>query len=107
MSGIGALRHRLTHQTAVDVPDGAGGVSRTFLAVDVLWGAIETAAMDYGVAEERPRALSEVRVTVRAPNTIAAGDRLVHAGRVFHVESLADADGRGRFHLVRCREEQT
>lgn len=107
MSTIGALRHRITHHAPVDVEDGAGGVIRTFIAVDVLWGAIERLSTDYGVSEERARAASLVRVTVRAPNTIATGDRLVHAGRAFLVEQVADADGRGRFLHVRCREEQT
>lgn len=107
MSAIGALRHRLSHQTAVDLPDGAGGVTRTFLAVDVLWGAIETVSTDYGIAAERTRASHLVRITVRAPNTVAPGDRLVHAGRIFHVEQVSDADGRGRRARIRCREEQT
>lgn len=106
MSGIGPLRHRLTHQTALDVPDGAGGITRAFVAVDVLWGAIESVSADFGVGEERSRAAGQVRITVRAPHTIAPGDRMLHAGRTFHVEHLADADGRGRFHRIRCREEQ-
>lgn len=106
MSGIGALRHRLTHQTYVDLPDGAGGVARTFLAVDVLWGAIESISTDYGLAGERARASTLARITVRAPNTVAPGDRLVHAGRIFHVEAVSDADGRGRLSRIRCREEQ-
>lgn len=107
MSGIGALRHRLTHQTPVDQPDGAGGVARAFLAVDVLWGAIESASADFGIGEERARASGLFRITVRAPNTVATGDRLVHAGRIFHVEQVTDPDGRGRLSRIRCREEQT
>lgn len=107
MSTIGPLRHRLTHQTAVDLPDGAGGIARTFLSVDVLWAAIELLSADYGIAAERAQASQLVRITVRAPNTVAPGDRLLHGARVFHVEHVADADGRGRFHRIRCREEQT
>lgn len=106
MTGIGALRHRLTHQTPLEVPDGAGGISRSFISVDVLWGAVEEVSTAYGLGEDRPRAARVLRVTVRAPNTIAAGDRLIHAGRVLAVESIADADGRGRFHRIRCSEEQ-
>jgi len=107
VSGIGALRHRLTHQTSVDLPDGAGGIARTFLTVDVLWGAIESLSADYAIAEERPRASALVRITVRAPHTVAPGDRLVHAGRIFHVEHISDPDGRGQYSRIRCREEQT
>ena len=107
MTGPGALRHRLAHQTAVDLPDGAGGIARTFLTVDMLWGAVEPLSAEFGIAEERPRASQLVRVTVRAPHTVAPGDRLLHAGRVLHVEAITDADGRGRLNRIRCREEQT
>lgn len=106
MSTVASLRHRLTHQTCVDLPDGAGGIARTFLAVDQLWGALETLSTEFGLGEERPRAAHGVRITVRAPNTIAPGDRLLLGARVFHVEAVTDADGRGRFSRCRCREEQ-
>lgn len=106
MSAVAALRQRLTHQTPVDVPDGAGGVARTFITVDLLWGAVETLSTEFGLGEERPRAAQSVRVTVRAPNTIASGDRLLSGARLFHVEAVSDPDGRGRFTRCHCREEQ-
>lgn len=106
MSGIGALRHRLAHHTPVDLSDGAGGITRTFVVVDLLWGAIESVSADFGLAEDRPRASGLFRITVRAPNTVSTGDRLVHAGRIFHVEQVSDPDGRGRLSRIRCREEQ-
>ncbi|MFG1478610.1 head-tail adaptor protein [Xanthobacter sp. V4C-4] len=103
---MASLRHRLTHQTYVDLPDGAGGVARHFLSVDQLWGAIESLSREFGLGEERPRAVQLVRITVRAPNTLAPGDRLLLGARVFHVEAVDDAEGRGRFTRCRCREEQ-
>ncbi|WP_454915807.1 head-tail adaptor protein [Xanthobacter sediminis] len=106
MSTVATLRHRLTHQTYVDLPDGAGGIARSFLAVDQLWGALESVSTEFGIGEERPRAAQVVRITVRAPNTIAPGDRLLLGARVFHVEAVSDPDGRGRFSRCRCREEQ-
>ena len=45
MSALGQMRHRLVHETPVETPDGQGGVSRAFLAVDALWGAIETLSL--------------------------------------------------------------
>lgn len=106
MSIVGGLRHRLAHQTYVDLPDGAGGVSRTFLTVDQLWGRIEPVSENFGIAQERAEARHLLRITVRAPNTLQPGDRLVAGARVFHVEGVSDPDGRGRFSLCRCREEQ-
>ncbi|MDQ0506549.1 head-tail adaptor protein [Xanthobacter agilis] len=106
MSAIAALRQRLTHQTCVDLADGAGGTSHAFLSVEQMWGAVETVATEFGVSEERPRAAHGVRITVRAPHTIAPGDRLLLGARVFQVEAVTDADGRGRFSRCHCREEQ-
>lgn len=103
---IGALRHRIDHQTAVDVPDALGGVTRTFVTVDRLWGSIETVAAAGTLADERRFGLANVRVTVRAPNTIAAGDLLLAGARRLGVEATSDPDGRSRFTLVHCREEQ-
>lgn len=106
MSVAGGLRHRLAHQTSVDLPDGAGGIARTFLTVDQLWGAIEPQSETFGIADERAEARHLLRITVRAPNTLQPGDRLVLGARIFHVEAVNDPDGRGRFSRCRCREEQ-
>ena len=106
-ASIGALRHRIDHQTAVETPDELGGVTRTFVTVDRLWGGIETLTAAGTLLEERRFGLATVRVTVRAPNTISAGDLLVAGPRRLAVEATSDPDGRGRFTLVHCREEQT
>ncbi len=103
---LGTLRRRLVHQTLVDVPDGAGGVVRHFVEVDRLWGRLDAASAEYGIAEERARASHLWRITVRAPTAIAPGDRLLMSGRVFHVEAVGELDGWGRFARCRCREEQ-
>lgn len=103
---IGALRHRIDHQTAVEAPDAMGGVARTFITVDRLWGSIETHAASGALMEERRFGLATVRVTVRAPNTIAAGDLLLAGARRLAVEATSDPDGRSRFTWVHCREEQ-
>lgn len=106
MSAVAALRQRLTHQTYVDVPDGAGGVTRTFVAIGQVWGAVETLSSDFAVSEEQARAGHAVRVTLRQPHAVTVGDRLLLGARLLHVEAVSDADGRGRFARCRCREEQ-
>ena len=108
MSGrslIGAMRHRLVHETPVEAPDGMGGVVRVFLAVDALWGAIETSAAPT-VSADRPVAALTHRITVRAPAIIEPGDRLRLGERLFLIEALHDPDGSGRRLVCRCREER-
>lgn len=105
MSGVGALRHRFTHQTAVALPDGVGGIASVYLTLDQLWGALETVSTEPAASEDSRLAVLLHRVTVRAPNTVAPGDRLLLRNRVFAVEAVHDPDGRGRFSRCRCREE--
>ncbi|TCT07627.1 head-tail adaptor protein [Aquabacter spiritensis] len=102
-----ALRHPLQHQTAVTLPDGMGGLERTWLTVDRLWGEMTPLSADPGPAQERPIATLGWRVSVRAPNTLAPGDRLVLGTRIFLVQAVTDPDGRGRISRCRCLEEQT
>jgi len=104
VSAIGELRHRLVHETPVEVADGAGGVRRSFLTVDALWGAIETTAAPEEIAD-RPGAVLTHTISLRAPATLAPGDRLRLGARVFTVETVSDPDGRGRRLVCRCREE--
>lgn len=104
MSAISALRHRLVHETPVEVPDGLGGVTVSFISVDALWGAVETRATPAEIAD-RPGAVLSHAVTVRAPATVQPGDRLRLGARRFLVEAVSDPDGRGRRLLCDCREE--
>ncbi|MBB3769805.1 head-tail adaptor [Angulomicrobium tetraedrale] len=104
MSAIGQMRHRLVHETPVEMPDGAGGVTRSFLAVDALWGAIETSASPTEIAD-RPGAVLTHTVTLRAPATVQPGDRLRLGARHFLVDAVSDPEGRGRRLVCDCREE--
>ncbi|GLK69902.1 head-tail adaptor protein [Ancylobacter dichloromethanicus] len=104
MSAIGALRHRLVQETPVTTPDGLGGASVSFIAVDALWGAVETRGTPAEIAD-RPGALLAHTVTVRAPATVQPGDRLRCGARRFLVEAVSDPDGRGRYLVCDCREE--
>lgn len=106
MTAVGALRHRFTHQTSVTLPDGVGGLAAIYLTLDQLWGALETLSTEPAASEDSRLALLVHRVTLRAPNTVAPGDRLLLRNRVFAVEAVHDPDGRGRFTRCRCREEQ-
>lgn len=102
---LGALRHRVTHETPVEIPDGSGGVTRTFLAVDVLWAAIQTDAVPAEMAD-RPGVVLTHRVTVRAPAIITEGDRFRLGARLLLIETVSDPDNRGRFLVCQCREER-
>lgn len=104
MSAIGSMRHRLVHETPVEIPDGLGGVTRSFIAVDVLWGGVETTAAPAEIADRAGAVLAH-SITVRAPATVQPGDRLRLGVRRFLVEAVSDPEGRGRRLVCDCREE--
>lgn len=104
MSALGNRRHRLVLETPIEVADGMGGVTRSFLAVDVLWAAIETSGAPE-VTADRPGAVLAHRISVRAPAAIAPGDRFRLGARILAIDAVSDPDNRGRELLCLCREE--
>lgn len=104
MSGASELRHRLTHETPVDTPDGLGGSRRVFVAVAVLWAAMRSEAAPAEIAD-RPGAVLTHTVTLRGGAEVQPGDRLRLGARLFAVEAVHDPDNRGRWLLCQCREE--
>nr|WP_281502894.1 phage head closure protein [Ancylobacter crimeensis] len=101
------MRQRFVHETAVETADGMGGVVRSFIPVDALWGAIESSASrsDLDAVADRPVAVLTHRVTLRGRSEVAPGDRLRLGARRLVVGAVHDPDGRGRIVECLCTEE--
>ncbi|MBZ8135509.1 phage head closure protein [Afifella sp. IM 167] len=102
----GRLRHRLTWERPVAVPDGAGGESVTFEEAGAFWAEIRpVAAHDKRLGEGR---VSEVthRVFLRAGLSVASGDRLTKGARRFRVLTAHDPEEAGRYTELFVKEER-
>ncbi|SET83453.1 head-tail adaptor protein [Oceanicella actignis] len=104
------LNRRLTLEEEVRAPDGAGGWTRAWRELGVLWAAVRARAGRE--LDEGGRALSRVshRILVRAAPMGSAArpradQRLREDGRVFRIRAVTEADARGRYLLCWADEE--
>lgn len=102
----GRLRHRLVLEAPGEMPDGGGGLTRTWTPVATLWAAIKPETPGADVIAEQPAGTVRQRVTVRAHPDIAAQRRFRLGARLLLIDAVTDPDGRGRFFVCRCRETQ-
>lgn len=102
---IGDLRHLLSLETETRADDGCGGFTSAWSAVASVWGAIETVAGREEPVADRTLAHVTHRITIRHRAAVLPAQRFVHAGRVFLIEGVRDADDRQRFLACDCIEE--
>ena len=92
------LNRRLVLEAPEDVPDGAGGVTRSWQVLGQIWAKLEPRTGRAVDAAAGSLARMPYRITVRAapagsPARPAPGQRLRAGARVFHVQAVADESG--------------
>lgn len=102
---IGLLRRRIAVEAAVDVPDGAGGFTRTWTAAASVFGAVRPLRLRDGGADGRPVGVVTHEITIRR-RTLTGAMRLVADGVRYRVVAVEDADPARRFVTCLCEEEQ-
>lgn len=92
---------RLTHQFVlegpVDLPDGGGGMSRSWSTLGTLWGALDSRSAGERVAGGREIATLTHRITIRSapmgsPQRPTEAQRLRRGDRIFAIRGVAEAD---------------
>lgn len=100
----GRLSVRLVLERPVEVPDGQGGVTRSFSALASLWACIEPVVAK---ADEAAGALPVTvthRIWLRWRDDLAGGMRLRKGARLFVIRAFRDPDEAGRYALCDCEE---
>jgi SPP1 family predicted phage head-tail adaptor len=93
---IGRLRQRLTLEAPAEVDDGAGGVSRSFVALATVWAAvIPTAAVEIAEADRVSQRVTH-RITLRWRAGVTAAMRFTKGARVWRIMAATDPDGTRR-----------
>jgi SPP1 family predicted phage head-tail adaptor len=100
----GQFSARLIREASVDVPDGQGGVSRSFDALDRLWARIEPVTATVAPHEAGERAVVTHRLWTGWRTDIEAGQRLRLGARVFLIRLVRDPDETRRFLVCDCEE---
>jgi SPP1 family predicted phage head-tail adaptor len=95
-TSIGARGRRFVLEMPHEVPDGFGGVVRSFTPGPQLWGALEMLSGAERVRADRPEQAVTHRVTLRYRPGITGAMRLVSGLRRFAIRAASDPDGRRR-----------
>lgn len=108
--GRPSLTTKMTLQTAVRSPDGAGGYSELWSDLGVLWGALERPRGAHVAGQEIPIARHRYRIIVRsapegAPSRPEVAQRFVFDGRAFHILGVTHEDSGRRFLACDVEEE--
>lgn len=105
-----ALNHRLVLEAPQEVPDGAGGCTRTWGALGTLWGKVEprggrATVGAAGMASESAFTVWVRGASVGQSNRPLAGQRFAMAGRVLRIEAVTEEEPRGLYLRCTCTEE--
>ena len=104
------LNRRLVLESTVRVADGAGGFSRSWQQVGVLWGEVVPGTGSDAAGVEVGLSKVPYRITVRgapvgAPARPRPDQRLTDGSRVFTILAVTERDASGLYLTCFAREE--
>lgn len=106
MKAIGKLRHRLTIEQPATTPDGAGGVTESWITLAEVWGAIEPLSGSERAEAGRIAGRHMHDITIRYRGDVARNMRVRQGNRIFHILTLEDIGGRGRWLRMLAEERE-
>src|SRR5947209_20020109 len=95
----GALNRRLVLEAPVESPDGAGGVTRSYAAVMMLWASVEPVSARGVVVADAPGAIVTHRIVIRRRGAVSTRHRFVEGTTVYRVVTMRD-DATRRFLVI-------
>jgi SPP1 family predicted phage head-tail adaptor len=104
MSDPGKLNRRLLLEEPVIVPDGAGGVTRSWQTLTILWAALVPVSASNVMVADGAGVTVTHRITIRGGPEVTTRHRFRLGARIFQVIALRDRDGEGRFIEIEAEE---
>ncbi|MEI8144255.1 MAG: phage head closure protein [Alphaproteobacteria bacterium] len=101
----GDMRHRLVVEAPVEMPDGAGGVTRSYQAIATVWAEIEAVDGAERRLEDRLVQRNTFRITLRALAGLTAAHRFRKGDRIFDIHAIKELPPAGRY--LQCEAEET
>ena len=90
MTGAGQLRTRLTLQVPVEIPDGQGGVARSYDDVADVWAQVTLLSSRDNVVAEADGASQRARIVVRSPLALTLQHRFIDGDQIFRIIGTRD-----------------
>jgi SPP1 family predicted phage head-tail adaptor len=101
---IGRLRHRITVEAPLRVPDGAGGVDETWIVVASLWAAVADRGGGERFAADAIEGRTTHEVTLRPHEDLVPANRIRFGPRILQILHVRDADATGTRRVCLCEE---
>jgi SPP1 family predicted phage head-tail adaptor len=101
----GQLTARLDLESAVDMPDGQGGVTQSHAVTASLWARIEPVNAEIVELALVERQTITHRVWIRHSPAVLPGMRFRKGGRIFAIHTVHDPDESRRYLVCRVTEE--
>jgi len=94
MTDPGQLNWRLTLEEPVEAADGAGGVTRSYVAVATLWASFHPVSARGDVVASALGATITHRIGIRFRADITLRHRFRDGGRIFRIAAMRNRDKR-------------
>jgi SPP1 family predicted phage head-tail adaptor len=102
---IGHLRDQVHLQQPLEVDDGSGGVTTSWMSVASVWATITPRSQREASVAGHLDGIVTHRVRLRHREDLRGGWRIVKGTRILRVLVVSDPDGRRRFVECLCEEE--
>jgi SPP1 family predicted phage head-tail adaptor len=89
----GKLKTRLLIQMPVEMPDGQGGVARSYATLATVWAAVTPlrAAQRAGIDADAEGAAARYRIVLRSNFSLTLQHRLVEGGRIYRIAAINES----------------
>jgi SPP1 family predicted phage head-tail adaptor len=101
---IGEMRERITLQSPLLVPDGAGGADVSWEDAATIWAKVETRSGDERINGERLAPRARRRLTIRHRDGLNTAMRVLWKTRALDIRAIRDPDGRKHLLILDCEE---
>jgi len=103
---ISELRHRITFQKSVEVPDGYKGKKITWQDLIIVWAAVEPLSGREYFYSQQIKAEVTHRIRIRYNPDINTEMRIKHQDRILEIESIIDKEEKREFQEIFAREQK-
>jgi SPP1 family predicted phage head-tail adaptor len=103
MTAIGELNRRLVLEAPAEMPDGAGGVTRSYTTAATVWASIAPIGAASGPVAQALGASVTHRIVIRPGPSVTVQHRFRDGTRLFYVRDVRDREDR-RFVEIHAQE---
>ena len=101
----GALNQRVQLQSLSEIPDGCGGLEKTWTNIASLWASVKSVVPTSAELAQQVTEETLLEVSIRYREDVTSGWRFLKDARSWRIMTVADPDQRGRYLVCRVTAE--